>query len=832
MNRYRNTIDSDLVQMALLGNNQAFEELVRRYERAVMSTALKITSNRYSAEDASQDAFVSAWMNLSSLHDGGKFRPWVCAIAKNHAKTIEFRYKSTIPNISLDEIDFDIPDCPELDVFEYDDLYERINALSEKIRETVKLHYFNELSVKEIAIKLSISEGTVKWRLSEGRKQLRKGYGVMEKSYDENETVVERVMYQVEHLKLWRLKEDKNGFEAEYRAVLDLVNELPESKEKNCALADTLLMGAWWIDDERNDETYRRIKQAAELGHNESVMEAVASYEWAKLSGNDRIDYIRNVQIPYFEKNGFTQVLGYVLYWLGYEYRVQRLHDEALAAFTKATVILPPENVYYAAAKAAIFVEKNSAVRGVGEYKSTDFSAYGESHRIIDGKIYLWEQPGYCETASVLTFSVFWNMSACDRMIYNPDMKLGDSIETERGKNSLTFIAENETIRTSAGVFEKCNVYELNCKHNGLLYSKTYLCKGVGIVYQEVIRDTEHHIWELSNYKILGGDGDIPYACGNCWEYKIVTSFNYAVCEVVNSYEVTGFQKGCATLSSSFYKKVLSYNDSFEGKLAEVYETYWCDNMLVDVRPALERAKQLAKTDSEKLHISVAENAMLRIMNTDPIFNPQYTEKGIWNFFNNYPIKKCNRETHFKWSGEHFEWKDAGNLDDEGMKMLYSFFDKIVESCGMGVWSDKWVHGFSLKPSTAIKSFEVLEDETVITPAGRFENCRHISFHLDYNYYFGGQSECWYAEGIGFVKFTHKINSNVTAVWYLTEYKGVGEGFFPTDDGLYRKYEPEQIGNGFRAALEYHFSVDAKGANLFRNATGVQARTDYEKVLK
>ena len=52
--------DETLVELTLLGDKTAYEELVLRHQRAVMGTAYKMTGNRYSAEDASQDAFVSA----------------------------------------------------------------------------------------------------------------------------------------------------------------------------------------------------------------------------------------------------------------------------------------------------------------------------------------------------------------------------------------------------------------------------------------------------------------------------------------------------------------------------------------------------------------------------------------------------------------------------------------------------------------------------------------------------------------------------------------------------------------------------------------------------
>jgi len=155
MNKYHDKDDSTLVQMTLLGDQSAFEELVTRHERAVNGTAYHVTGCKFSAEDATQDAFVSAWMNLSALREREKFGIWVCSIAKNHARTLEEHYRSTVPNISLNEFEnFDIPDTVDSDIFQYADLHEKVDALSEKIREAVKLHYFSDLSIKEIAKKI------------------------------------------------------------------------------------------------------------------------------------------------------------------------------------------------------------------------------------------------------------------------------------------------------------------------------------------------------------------------------------------------------------------------------------------------------------------------------------------------------------------------------------------------------------------------------------------------------------------------------------------------------------------------------------------------------
>ena len=86
---YKDECDKRLVELTLCGDSGAFEQLVVRHKRAVLGTAYKITRNHYSAEDAAQEAFVAAWLQLKSLTVQDKFGSYVCAIAKNYAKALK-----------------------------------------------------------------------------------------------------------------------------------------------------------------------------------------------------------------------------------------------------------------------------------------------------------------------------------------------------------------------------------------------------------------------------------------------------------------------------------------------------------------------------------------------------------------------------------------------------------------------------------------------------------------------------------------------------------------------------------------------------------------------
>ena len=846
MNQHTEKNDENLVRLTLLGDESAYEELVSRHQRAVMGTAYKVTKNRFSAEDASQDAFVSAWINLSELRDGSKFGSWVCSFAKNCARTLERHYRAAIPDISLDTLDGFEP-AEEDELFaedEYEDVRKAVDLLGEKIRKTVCLHYFEGKSVAEIAEILSVPVGTVKWRLSEGRKQLRKGYGIMEKTYNENESLVSRVMRQVEALKLWQLKNDKTGFEEEYRAVLANVEALEDSKEKSSMLADTLLRGYWEVSSEKNKEVFERIKKSAEDSHNEDVMMSVACEEYNKYSGEERIRFMRETQIPYYREGGYPKTLAYVWFWLGYEYRERKEYEEAIHCYEQVMDILTPSDVYYANAKSAIEGEK----RSIAAEKNPDvirynFDVTGEVYRKIDGKLYFWQQPGYDYNGNSASGSLFWNMSWCDGLMLDESMKTGDTVTSSDGI-TLTYLKNDGACDTPAGHFENCSVYVVDGERYGLTHCETWLCDGIGIVRQIATRQDDSYEWVLSAYKTSGKGGLLPFEAGDRWEYALAEREATGITERENIFEVTACDAGSVTLSNMNFMAVTGYYDTWEGKTAEARYCY-CknitsdDEILCDVSGALKRAEELAATKRQKQHTTVANRVMRRIFETDPATNPDYTEKGRWNFFEYDAIKKADGKISYdEFRKDSFEWKDMASCgtDCVGYKVLYSFFFEILRDAAGCMWSDEWQDGYHYDERKSgryvTKNFNVKGGETVVTPAGTFENCLRVSFDYEAWGYFSGRSECLFADGVGIVRFEHPYGDGKSAVWQLTEYKGTGEGFFPTNDGLFRRYEAEALSDGWHGSVEYTFDEDESGGVMLKDALGTQDRSCYEKAKK
>lgn len=439
MNKYTDVNDAVLVQDTLLGNKYAFEELVVRYQKSVIGAAFKITKNRFSAEDAASDAFLSAWTHLDCLREYEKFGPWVARIARNCAVSLVTRYSCAAADISLNLLEnVDFEGSSEDDIIELickgepsEELNMRLAELSEKIRTVINLHYFEGLTVEQIANRLSLPAGTVKWRLSEGRKQLRKGYGIMEKTYDENENLVARVMRMVEQMKLWGLKNSKEGFESVYNATLAAVEELDDSKEKSHALADVLLRGIWWIPGKKNEEIVKKIKEEAEKGRNEDVLMDVMSSNHSSLSGEALIKQMTETDIPYCIENGFVKLEAYVRFWLAHQYFLDN-PEKAREQFEKVTELLKPSDIYYANAKSAVRCLDLTASQA--EKSSAYFvNCTAESYKIIDGKLYFWSQPGFeihikrAKYDRCYSGSLFYWFSLCDSIIFDPEMKTGDT---------------------------------------------------------------------------------------------------------------------------------------------------------------------------------------------------------------------------------------------------------------------------------------------------------------------------------------------------------------------------------------------------------------------
>ena len=91
-----------LVNQARQGDVQAFEKLVKQYDRQVFRIAQHITQNREDAEDVVQDAFLKAFEKLDQFQGNSKFYTWLVRIAVNES-LMRLRKRRTGRMVSIDE---------------------------------------------------------------------------------------------------------------------------------------------------------------------------------------------------------------------------------------------------------------------------------------------------------------------------------------------------------------------------------------------------------------------------------------------------------------------------------------------------------------------------------------------------------------------------------------------------------------------------------------------------------------------------------------------------------------------------------------------------------
>jgi RNA polymerase sigma-70 factor (ECF subfamily) len=166
--------DASLVRSALAGDRAAFEALVDRHQRSALATCLAVLRDRQLAEDAVQDAFVSAYRSLRTLRDPAGFGGWLLSIARNRATRLA-RDRTRRLRLAQDSVErADAPRPQPLAEAAVDDaLLAALAALPDHERSVVTLRYFDGHGVAEIAAITGRPTGTVTKQLQRAHERLR-----------------------------------------------------------------------------------------------------------------------------------------------------------------------------------------------------------------------------------------------------------------------------------------------------------------------------------------------------------------------------------------------------------------------------------------------------------------------------------------------------------------------------------------------------------------------------------------------------------------------------------------------------------------------------------
>lgn len=175
----RDLSDAVLVERAQARDQEAFGEIVERYQSLLCSVAYSRCGDLALSEDRAQEAFLQAWSKLPNLREVGKLKAWLCTIVRNQtSRDFERQQHSVMRHASplefADDLEADSLSPTERVVLDEEQslVWAALEEVPETYREPLILFYREEQSIARVADALDLSHDAVKQRLSRGRKML------------------------------------------------------------------------------------------------------------------------------------------------------------------------------------------------------------------------------------------------------------------------------------------------------------------------------------------------------------------------------------------------------------------------------------------------------------------------------------------------------------------------------------------------------------------------------------------------------------------------------------------------------------------------------------
>ena len=186
--------DVALIQRVLTGDENAFESLVRKYQKQVHALAFRKTGNFQTAEDITQETFLRVHQNLTTLNDPTNFQDGsmrLRIICVSHGTEKNRLQTEALQEIYISEIETEaysryiVREHAKTTAEARHDLVKSLlTKLKERDREVITLHYFEEMTSSEIGEFLGIPENTIKSRLHRARQQLKKYESMIQEALD------------------------------------------------------------------------------------------------------------------------------------------------------------------------------------------------------------------------------------------------------------------------------------------------------------------------------------------------------------------------------------------------------------------------------------------------------------------------------------------------------------------------------------------------------------------------------------------------------------------------------------------------------------------------
>lgn len=181
--------DNEIISRVLQGEQNAYAELVNRYQSYVFTLILRMVKSREDAEEIAQDVFVKAYRSLADFRGESKFSTWLYTITNTTSITFLRKKKLEVHSLDNEKV-FEVADNKDsgfnANLIEQKSrvnmVNEAIGMLSPDDAEIITLFYKAEQNLEEISRILRLETNTVKVRLHRARGRLKEK---MEKNFSE-----------------------------------------------------------------------------------------------------------------------------------------------------------------------------------------------------------------------------------------------------------------------------------------------------------------------------------------------------------------------------------------------------------------------------------------------------------------------------------------------------------------------------------------------------------------------------------------------------------------------------------------------------------------------
>lgn len=172
--------DNDIISSVKSGNQQAFSQLVTKYQNYVFTIVLRYVTSREDAEELAQDVFIKAYKSLADFRGDSKFSTWLYTIATTSC--ISFLRKKKLDTHSLDnekvmahaeQVDGGMRANQIEQKSKFAMVNKAISLLSADDAQVITLFYKGEQSLEEIAQIMGQETNAVKVRLHRARQRLK-----------------------------------------------------------------------------------------------------------------------------------------------------------------------------------------------------------------------------------------------------------------------------------------------------------------------------------------------------------------------------------------------------------------------------------------------------------------------------------------------------------------------------------------------------------------------------------------------------------------------------------------------------------------------------------